>query len=84
MPIIWRKKGIRVFLPDAHLHGAREENLDEVQLSLRFWEIVLTSIEEMSFIREELVQRGLHTTGKIGLGRHIDGRHYDARLPFGL
>ncbi|MEK4406616.1 prolyl oligopeptidase family serine peptidase [Sporosarcina sp. FSL K6-6792] len=62
------KKGIRVLLPDAHLHGAREDNLDEVQLSLRFWEIVLTSIEEVSVIREELVQRGLLTTGKIGLG----------------
>ncbi len=62
------KKGIRVLLPDAHLHGAREDNLDEVQLSLRFWEIVITSIEEVSFIREELVQRGLHSTGKIGLG----------------
>ena len=46
----------------------REEDLDEVQLSLRFWEIVLTSIEEVSFMREELMQRGLHTTGKIGLG----------------
>ena len=67
MHIILQRKGIRVLLPDAHLHGAREENLDEVQLSLRFWEIVLTSIEEVSFIREELVQRGLHTTGKIGL-----------------
>jgi len=62
------KKGIRVLLPDAHLHGAREESLDEVQLSLRFWEIILTSIEEVNFIRQELVQRGLHTTGKIGLG----------------
>ena len=26
------KKGIRVLLPDAHLHGVREENLDEVEL----------------------------------------------------
>ncbi len=43
------KKGLRVLLPDAHLHGARSEELDEVQLSLRFWEIVLTSIEEMNF-----------------------------------
>lgn len=62
------KKGIRVLLPDAHLHGARDENLDEVQMSLRFWEVVLTSIEEVGFIRQELMQRGLHTTGKIGLG----------------
>ncbi|NYF23978.1 prolyl oligopeptidase family serine peptidase [Sporosarcina sp. JAI121] len=62
------KKGVRVLLPDAHLHGARDENLDEVQMSLRFWEIILTSIEEVSVLREELVKRGLQTTGKIGLG----------------
>ncbi|KAA0966741.1 prolyl oligopeptidase family serine peptidase [Sporosarcina sp. ANT_H38] len=62
------KKGIRVLLPDAHLHGARDENLDEVQMSLRFWEVVLTSIEEVGFIRQELMQRGLHSTGEIGLG----------------
>ncbi len=62
------KKGIRVLLPDGHLHGARDENLDEVQLSLRFWEIVLTSIEEVGFLREELVNRGLVTKENIGLG----------------
>ncbi|MEK5040812.1 prolyl oligopeptidase family serine peptidase [Sporosarcina sp. FSL K6-3457] len=62
------KKGIRVLLPDAHLHGARDENLDEVQQSLRFWEIVLTSIEEVGFLREELRTRGLIAMEKIGLG----------------
>ena len=61
------KKGIRVLLPDAHLHGARGEDLDEVQLSLRFWEIVLTSIEEAGILHDELHKRGLHTTGEIGL-----------------
>ena len=79
------KKGIRVLLPDAHLHGARGENLDEVQLSLRFWEIVLTSIEEAGFIHHELHKRSLHTTGKIGLaGTSMGGiitlgclAHYD-------
>ena len=45
------------------VHG--RENLDEVQLSLRFWEIVLTSIEEVSFIREELVQRGFIRQEKL-------------------
>jgi len=60
-------KGIRVLLPDAYLHGAREENLDIVQLGLRFWEVVLTSIEELGMIREELFKRKLLTTKKIGV-----------------
>ncbi|MFS0688455.1 prolyl oligopeptidase family serine peptidase [Sporosarcina sp. 179-K 8C2 HS] len=59
------KKGFRVLLPDAHLHGSREEELDEVQLSLRFWEIVLTSIEEMAILHKELKERGVQ---KIGMG----------------
>lgn len=46
------EKGIRVLLPDAHLHGEREEGQDAVQLSLRFWEIVLTSIEEVGKIHK--------------------------------
>ena len=52
-------KGIRVILPDSHLHGERSEGLDGVQISLRFWEIVLTSIEELAFLRDELHKRGL-------------------------
>ncbi|MFS0574508.1 prolyl oligopeptidase family serine peptidase [Sporosarcina sp. 179-K 3D1 HS] len=61
------KKGLRVLMPDAHLHGSREEDLDEVQLSLRFWEIVLTSLEEVGVLKEELAARGL-SADKIGLG----------------
>ena len=34
---------------------------------MRFWEIVLTSIEDVSVIREKLLQRELHTSEKIGL-----------------
>lgn len=45
-------KGIRVLLPDAHLHGEREQSQDVIQLSLRFWEIVLTSIEEIGVIHK--------------------------------
>ena len=62
------KKGIRVLLPDAHLHGVRDQNLDEVELSLRFWEIVMTSIEEVNVLQNELKKRGFVTTGKIGIG----------------
>lgn len=60
-------KGLRVLLPDALLHGEREEELDEVQLSLRFWEIVLTSIEEVQFLRNQLLEKGLAKEGEIGL-----------------
>lgn len=59
------KKGIRVLLPEAHLHGVRSESLDEVQLSVRFWEIVLTSIEEAGYLHKELKQRGLLDSDKI-------------------
>ncbi|MBD7985116.1 prolyl oligopeptidase family serine peptidase [Sporosarcina sp. Sa2YVA2] len=59
------KKGVRVLLPEAHLHGVRSEPLDEVQLSLRFWEIILTSIEEMAVLKMELHKRGVT---QIGMG----------------
>ena len=53
------EKGMRVLLPDAHLHGERQESLDEVQLSLRFWETILTTIEEVNMLRNELLARQL-------------------------
>lgn len=60
-------KGIRVLLPDAHLHGEREEGLDEIQMSLRFWEIVLTSIEELGYLHKMIHDKGL-AQGEIGIG----------------
>ncbi|MDS9470367.1 prolyl oligopeptidase family serine peptidase [Sporosarcina pasteurii] len=62
------KEGIRVLLPDAHLHGVRSENLDEVELALRFWEIVMTNIEELKVLHNEIKERGLSTSAKIGVG----------------
>ncbi|MFJ7825210.1 serine aminopeptidase domain-containing protein [Psychrobacillus sp. NPDC096623] len=61
------QKGCRVILPDAHLHGQRDEKLDEVEISLRFWEIVLTSIEEVNTIKQELEKRNYLTEQKIAL-----------------
>lgn len=60
-------KGIRVIMPDALLHGDREEKLDSVQMSLRFWEVVLTSIEEVNYLYKQLKERGLLASDKIGL-----------------
>lgn len=62
------KKGLRVLLPDAHLHGSRAQKLDEVELALRFWEIVITNIEELNVLRETLLEKGLISTEKIGVG----------------
>lgn len=60
-------QGCRVILPDALLHGDRAEKLDQVEISLRFWEIVLTSIEEVGKLKEELIERGYLIDQKIGL-----------------
>jgi len=35
------RKGIRVLLPDAYLHGERDEQLNEEQMNLKFWNIVM-------------------------------------------
>jgi len=61
------RKGLRVIMPDAILHGERAEDIDEVQITLRFWEIVLTSLEELKFLKEEAVKRGIAEEGKIGV-----------------
>lgn len=60
-------QGCRVILPDAHLHGERDELLDKVEISLRFWETVLTSIEEVGVLKEELTIRGYLANQKIGI-----------------
>ncbi|WP_144509510.1 prolyl oligopeptidase family serine peptidase [Bacillus sp. FJAT-22090] len=60
-------QGCRVILPDAHLHGERDEQLDKVEISLRFWETVLTSIEEVGVLKEELTKRGYLENQKIGV-----------------
>ncbi|MGE7977865.1 prolyl oligopeptidase family serine peptidase [Psychrobacillus sp. NPDC093200] len=60
-------KGCRVIMPDAHLHGDRDMKLDQVEISLRFWEIVLTSIEELGKLKQELSTRGYDNGQKIGV-----------------
>lgn len=61
------KRGMRVILPDAHLHGDREEGLDAIQMSLRFWEIVLTSIEELAVVHKIVLEKNL-VEGEPGIG----------------
>lgn len=62
------QQGIRVILPDALLHGERAENLEDYELRLRFWEIVLNSIREVDLLRYELRKRELDQGQPIGIG----------------
>lgn len=61
-------QGMRVLLPEAHLHGVRSEGLDEVEMGLRFWEIVLTNLEELKILYKTLQEKGLLKKAKIGVG----------------
>ncbi|PYF06538.1 prolyl oligopeptidase family serine peptidase [Ureibacillus chungkukjangi] len=60
------QNGVRVIMPDAYLHGVRNENLSELKMNMHFWEIVLKTIHEVSSIYEELKQRG-YGDAKIGI-----------------
>lgn len=60
-------KGVRVLLPDAKLHGDRNEGLTEMQMNLRFWEIVLNSIHEVEQLFNYLKVTRLLESNKIGV-----------------
>lgn len=64
---LFAEKGFRVIMPEAIYHGTRNEGLSETELSSRFWEIVMTSIEELSTIKQELVEEGLVDPSRIGI-----------------
>lgn len=61
------QKGIRVILPDALLHGERIGNLSEIEMNASFWKIVLTSVNELHTIYEQLKQKQLLASDKIGV-----------------
>jgi uncharacterized protein len=61
------EKGIRVVLPEALFHGERQEGLNQKELSFRFWEIVLTTIEELKGIKEYFEAKELIDIERIGL-----------------
>jgi uncharacterized protein len=59
------EQGVRVLLPDTILHGERAEGLSAVEMSMRFWEMVLTNIQEVKYLYETLREKGY--TGRFGL-----------------
>ncbi|MGV2940775.1 prolyl oligopeptidase family serine peptidase [Mesobacillus sp. LC4] len=64
---LFAEKGFRVIMPEAKYHGTRGKGLTENELGFRFWEIVITSIEELSTIKTELVEEGLVDPARIGM-----------------
>ncbi len=60
--------GFRVVLPDALYHGEREDsNVAQQELNFRFWDIVINEIEELEFIKNDLVSKGLIDSNRIGV-----------------
>lgn len=62
------EKGVRVILPDSHLHGERaQQQMQGENLEPAFWEIVTTTVNEVGFIHEQLHNRNLLAHNKIAL-----------------
>lgn len=62
------EKGYRVLMPDTLLHGERGQGMNESELSVKFWEIVLTTIEEIELLKDHYVQNYLIDENRLGLG----------------
>lgn len=61
------KRGFRVILPDAYLHGARGKLISEEEFQMSFWEVVLKNIEELELIKSYLDERELLFHDQIGV-----------------
>ncbi len=59
--------GFRVILPEALYHGERTEDLKLEDFYTRFWEIVLTTINEVKIVKEYYDQKGLIIDGEVGV-----------------
>ena len=62
------EKGYRVFLPEAYLHGEREDEDKKKDLSSSFWKIVINSIKELHLIKKYITEHGLAIHDCIGVG----------------
>src|SRR5690625_698710 len=61
-------QNIRVILPDAMMHGARQGNVTQGEKDLAFWDIVLQNVKEIEIIKRELEAQKLLAKNKIGIG----------------
>lgn len=61
------EQNYRVILPDALYHGERSEGLSNAEMSLGFWDVILTNIKELEEIKNELEDEKLILDGRIGV-----------------
>lgn len=61
------EKGFRAVLPEANLHGERNEGKSLEEMTYQFWEIVIQTIEELAIIKEEFSNRKLVDDDRIGV-----------------
>ncbi|WP_445486651.1 prolyl oligopeptidase family serine peptidase [Niallia sp. 03133] len=61
------EKGFRVVLPDCLYHGERETGLSKMDLNMRFWDIVLKTMDEIPIIKESFEEKGLIDANHVGL-----------------
>lgn len=61
------EKGFRVALPEALFHGERQKFKSDKDLNIRFWDIVLNTIEEMNAVKVYFEEKGLIDGDRIGL-----------------
>lgn len=59
--------GFRVVLPEAIYHGQRNQDFDEKEYNIRFWEIVLNTINEINMLKEYYENKGLANPERIGV-----------------
>lgn len=60
-------KGFRVVLPEALYHGERQIGLNSLDMNMRFWETVTTTIDELQIIKEHYERDGKIDPERIGL-----------------
>lgn len=60
-------KGFRVVLPESVYHGERQVGLNSLEMNLRFWETVTTTIDELQIIKEHYERESKIDSERIGL-----------------
>lgn len=61
------EQGYRVILPDAMLHGEREEDISAVALQMRFFEIIKQNLDDIEAIYQELAAKNLIQGDRLGV-----------------
>ncbi len=62
------ERGFKVFLPDAQLHGERGHGVNDHKRTFALWDTVLCSIQELSTLKEAIIQQYAIDDSKIILG----------------